>query len=146
MTPNIKQNVIPRRTHKSKLDFGRNILFSRSRKNSTERGSISNAAVTTGFGIIALILITVLGFFYLQQVLGTASQGTDIAAFENELVELKQKQRQLELEGARIRSLQTVEKRIQKLNLVTTNQVSYLADSSDQVAVLPKSRLNNPLP
>ena len=101
----------------------------------SQRGSVDHTTVTVTFGLIALLLVGMLGFFYLQQVVSTASQGTDIHGLEAQLVDLKEKQRQLELEGAQLRSLQVVEDRIDKLNLVATDQVSYLVPTPDRVAL-----------
>lgn len=90
--------------------------------------------MTAVFGILALMLVGALGFFYLQQVVNTASQGTDIHHLESEITNLRERQRELELEGASLRSLQAVEDRVEKLNLVTTDQVSYLAPTRSRVA------------
>jgi hypothetical protein len=86
-------------------------------------------------GLIALLTVALLGFFYLQQVMSTASQGTDIHALESKIVDLKEKQRQLELEGAQLRSLKTIEGNVQQLNLVTTDKVAYLTAPTDKVAL-----------
>ncbi len=103
-----------------------------------QRGSITHTTITAAFGVSALTILAMLGFFYLQQVLRTASQGTDIHTLESQLIDVKQKQRQLELEGAQLRSLQTVEERVQKLNLAPVNHVSYLNQAPDHVASLAK--------
>ncbi len=84
---------------------------------------------------MALITVSLLGFFYLQQVVHTASQGTDVHVLESEIANLREQQRQLELDGASLRSLNTIEDHVQKLNLVATDKVSYLAATSDKVAV-----------
>lgn len=91
-----------------------------------QTGGITSATVTLTFGAIALALLTTLGFVYLQQVLNTASQGGDVQALESEIGTLKDRQRELELEGAKLRSLETVEGNVQKLNLVAADQVSFL--------------------
>lgn len=121
MTANISQHVISRR-----LSAGYR----------TQHGSITHTTVTAAFGVSTLALLAMLGFFYLQQVLHTASQGTDIHTLESQLLDLKQQQRQLELEGAQLRSLQTVEERVQKLNLAPVSHVTYLSQVPDHVAVL----------
>lgn len=99
-----------------------------------QRGSSTPTAIGATIGVTTLIVLTALGFMYLQQVLHTASQGSDVHALETQLIELKQQQRELELEGANLRSLQTVEDRIQRLNLVSTERVTYLATSPELVA------------
>lgn len=102
-----------------------------------QRGHTTPTAIGATVGVSTLIVLTILGFMYLQQVLRTASQGTDIHALETKLIELKQQQRKLELEGAQLRSLQTVEERIQHLNLVPTEHISYLSKTPEHVAALP---------
>jgi hypothetical protein len=78
--------------------------------------------------------VTFLSLFYLQQVLGTASQGSDIRGLEGRIMELRERQRSLELEGAELRSIRTIENHIPQLNLVLTDRVSYLAQPGDRVA------------
>lgn len=127
MTVKISQHVITRHSRG----------FRTPRAFRAQRGHATPTAVGATIGVSALIILAMLGFMYLQQVLHTASQGTDVHALETRLIDLKQKQRELELEGAHLRSLQTVEERIQRLNLVPTDRVSYLATSPDHVAVAP---------
>lgn len=100
-----------------------------------QRGSVDHSTITIAAGTFALLLVGLIGFFYLNQVVGTASQGTDVHELEQELSELRDAQRKLELEGAQLRSLQTVEERTERLNLVEAGEVSYLAAEDDRVAL-----------
>lgn len=127
MTVKISQHVVPRHSHRPHR-FSRRPL---------QRGNATPTAIGATLGVGVLIILAVLGFMYLQQVLETASQGTDIHALENQLIELKQRQRELELEGANLRSLQTVEDRVQRLQLVPTDHVSYLSPTPEHVAQVP---------
>ena len=128
MTANISQHVTPR--HRAKRGVWR-----------TQRGSVNQATITVTAGMIALVVVGMLGFFYLRQVVGTASQGTNIHDLEMQLGDLKERQRQLELEGAQLRSLQAVEEQVQDLNLVEAERVSYLAAEEDRVATVSGSGL-----
>lgn len=101
---------------------------------SSQQGSVTQSTITVAFSIVALLVIAGFGFIYLQQVLGTASQGSDVQALESQLVELREQQRQLELEGAQLRSIQAVEQRVERLNLVATDRVAYLVPVPDRVA------------
>lgn len=101
----------------------------------SQRGSVDHSTITIAAGVMALVVVGMLGFFYLRQVVGTASQGSDVRELEQQLGELHEQQKKLELEGAELRSLQTVEKRTQELNLVEAEQVSYLAAEDDRVAL-----------
>lgn len=120
MIPTITQNVIPRH---------RNF-------NSWQKGSISSATTALTLGIIVIVSIAALTFFYLGQVQSTAAQGTDIQALEEKLQQLHERQRELELEGARLRSIQAIEERAYKLNLVTVDQFAYLPAQLERVVTL----------
>lgn len=91
--------------------------------------------MTLVFALLVLISVGMLGFFYLSQVFGTASQGSDIQELQGQLSDLKQRQGELELEGASLRSIQTIEEDIKELNLVSADQVAYLAPRLDRVAL-----------
>lgn len=145
MRPHIQQYVIPRRRNGTSSRFSllsHRYLAANSRpawtSSSFQRGIITHGTIATATGLIALLFASLLGFLYLQQVLGTASQGTDIHALESKVVELRERQRALELEGAELRSLQTVEEQVQKLNLVKTGDVTYLTSQPDRVAAIPE--------
>lgn len=101
----------------------------------SQSGRVTPGAITLTLGITTLLMVATLSFFYLQQVLHTASQGSDVHTLESTLIEIKQKQRELELEGAQLRSLQNVEERVHKLNLAPTDRVTYLIPTPDHVAL-----------
>lgn len=106
------------------------------RSSKWERGSISSTTLTLGLGITVILVVAGLSFFYLGQVLNTATQGTDIHNIEEHISELKERQHTLELEGAHLRSIQAIEQKIPELNLVKTDSVSYLNQLAERVAVL----------
>lgn len=47
-------------------------------------------------------------------------------ALEAKIIEIREKNRQLELEGAELRSLKSVEERVQQLNLASAESIAYL--------------------
>ncbi len=100
-------------------------------------GSINRQTVTLGFSLVVLFSLSMLGFFYLQQVLETASQGSEISELENRLMDIKTEQRSLELESAQLRSIQNIEGQLNTLNLVATDRVAYLTLPEGQVALAP---------
>jgi hypothetical protein len=120
MTP-LNQHVVPRR----RVNAG---TYSR------QRGSINSTTVTMTLGIFVIMAVTFLSFFYLSQVQNTASQGSDIQALEERMAELRERQRSLELEGAELRSIRTIEKNIPNLNLVAAEKVSYLTQPGDRLS------------
>lgn len=147
MTANVSQHVIPRR--RTSVTFSHHISsagdwqvrplrrqsqWSRFTALQHQRGSVTQSTITVAFSVLALLTVAIFGFFYLQQVLGTASQGSDVQALESQLVELREHQRELELEGASLRSIQAVEQRVERLNLIATDRVAYLAPEPGKVA------------
>jgi hypothetical protein len=122
MTANIEQHVIPRNQRRTTTYV-------------YQRGNVSQSTLTVGFAILALVTTVVLGFLYLQQVFGTAAHGSNIQALEQTMIELKEQQKQLELDGAQLRSIQSVEERVKELNLISANNVGYLAPRPAHVAL-----------
>lgn len=119
MTPKITQHVVPRN--------GRKLTAF----NVSSRGAIDHTTAALMLGLAAVTIVGMLGFFYLQQVVQTASQSTDVRQLEAKITDLKEQQRVIELEGAQLRSLKNVEEDTQKMNLVPTDKVSYLAPTFD---------------
>lgn len=138
MTAKIVQNVIPRRRENNSRRFFANALKRHNRFNysSWQRGSINSSTLTLAFGLVIISGVAVLGFFYLGQVLGTASQGSDIQNLEEQIIELKEQQKEVELEGARLRSIDAIEDRVNRLNFVSTSKVTFLDMAPDKVAAL----------
>jgi hypothetical protein len=99
-----------------------------------QRGAITQPTLTITFGLMMLISVAMLGFLYLNQVLGTASQGDSVQVLNEKMNDLREKQQRLELEGAQLRSMQFIEQRVQELNLVTTQHVTYLTSTGKQLA------------
>lgn len=144
MTANIRQHVIQRQRQPIKSFYsarptGRRQAGQPRRQAGQPRrqaGNINSATTTLALGIVIIISAAFLSFFYLNQVVGTASQNTDIQDMEKQISELREKQRELELEGAHLRSIKTIEQQVKQLNLVTTDKVTYLVPRSDHVAAL----------
>lgn len=135
MTARIQQNVVPRQQSTVTSRSVRSQMTKSRFSFASQRGSVDHATLTITFGIVALVVVGLLGFFYLQQVMNTASQGTDMHELETQIVELREQQKELELEGAQLRSLQAVEGRVDQLNLVETDKVSYLAPTQGDTSV-----------
>lgn len=82
--------------------------------------------------IIGMVILT--GFAYLVQVNKVSTTGFEIQELEQKAGELKKENAKLELEAARLESLNTIEERVQKLNLVSTEKVDYLEIPDSQLA------------
>ncbi len=101
---------------------------------SREHGSITPTTITAMLGITVIAAVAILSFIYLGQVQDTAAQGSDIHRLEERILELRERQRALELESAELRSIQAIERRVPALNLVPADQVTYLEPLPDRVA------------
>lgn len=136
MTVNIKQHVTPRSQHlaPSTHRFTSRRWNARHRL-SSQRGSVTQQTITVSFGVICILAVVMLGFVYLRQIFVTASSGSDIQALEMKMLDLKETQKELELEGAKLRSIQSVEEKIKNLSLISTEEVAYLAPQQDKVAL-----------
>lgn len=78
-------------------------------------------------GIIFLIVITIfLGGMYLYQVNNVATQGIDMREAENEIQELDQENKQLKIKEVELKSMYNIEKAMENLNLVNSDNVSYV--------------------
>lgn len=139
MKPKISQNVTVRR-NRQEGERGNRVerRFSKFNAINWQKGSINSNTLTLVFSTLVIVGVGVLGFFYLSQVVGTASQGTDIQELEERIMELKEDQKEVELEGARLRSMDNIEERVDKLNLVDTSKVTFLEMGQDKVAALDK--------
>lgn len=124
MTPTF-QNVTPRH---NRYSIKRGLV--------TQRGSINPTTTALTLSIIVITSIAFLSFFYLGQVQSTAAQGTDVQALEEQLQQLRERQRNLELEGAQLRSIQAIEEKAGKLNLVTTDRFAYLSEELERTFTL----------
>lgn len=122
MTANIQQHITPRNAHQRRIH------------NTFQRGAVNHTTAALMLGVVAVAMVGMLGFFYLQQVVHTASEGADIHQLESTISELKEKQRVLELEGAQLRSLKTIEEDAKQLHLVPTEKVSYLVPLGGRIA------------
>jgi len=139
MTPKIQQTITPRQ-HRNKPCRHQNKpsrQFRYSPRYSWPNSSFGSATITLIFGLVIVAGVALLGFLYLGQVLNTASQGSDIQQLEEKIVELKEQQKEIELEGARLRSIDTIEEKVQQLNLINTTKVTFLGPTPDKVAALP---------
>ncbi len=128
MTAKIKQQVVSQR--------GLGQRGSRGRIYGQQRGSVNPATLSLLLGLMFVVVVAGLSLFYLGQVLGTAVQGSDVQSLEERIGELKDRQRDVELEGARLRSIESIEQRVKELNLVGTSHVTFLTDQQDKVAAL----------
>jgi len=78
-------------------------------------------------GIIFLIIVTIfLGGIYLFQVNKVATQGIDMREAENKIQEFDKENKQLKIKEIELKSMYNIEKTMENLNLVNSDNVSYV--------------------
>lgn len=83
------------------------------------------------FGIIFAVSFLMI---YLIQVNKVATTGFEIRALEDQITELNDENRELELQLVELRSMKNLSKKITDLNLVDANDISYINISGPTVA------------
>lgn len=82
-------------------------------------------------GLFLLVLAVAGGFLYIREITGTASSGYDISALERRSEELRAEESRIQLEAAEFQSLQRIEERLPKLNLLPTGTITYTSPLLD---------------
>lgn len=105
----------------SKLkNFGGNFSFGT--KTSAHAGK-TNLSV----GVVFLIIVVlILGGFYLYQVNKVVSQGFEMKEAENQIQELGNENKKLKIKEVELKSMYNIEKSTENLNLVNADSVSYV--------------------
>lgn len=80
--------------------------------------------VSLGFFII--ILIGVFGLLYISQINSVAVAGYTIKEVDKKIEELQRKNKEIELELARLQSVTNIKNESQKLNMVELSQASFI--------------------
>lgn len=82
-------------------------------------------------GLFLLVLAVVGGFLYIRQITGMASSEYDFSSLERRSEELRAEESRLQLEAAELQSLQRIEERLPKLNLLPTGAITYTSPLLD---------------
>jgi len=91
------------------------------------KGKDPSGKASLSVGIFSLIIFTLLlGGVYVFQVNNVATQGIDMKKAENEVRELEQERKKLEIREVELKSMQQIEDSTQNLNLVDSGSVSYI--------------------
>ncbi|RJO60003.1 hypothetical protein C4544_06565 [candidate division WS5 bacterium] len=85
-------------------------------------------------GFMAIFVILPLCIFLLSQTNQMTMRGDDISKLEKRKQELTDEKQRLEVEAARLQSIQEIQKDVSKTNMVPTKKVNYI-NSSTGVAV-----------
>lgn len=85
--------------------------------------------------IATIILICLISFLFLFQVFQSSTEGYKISDLEKKVEELKEKNKQLEIEAAKLRSLEHIESLKDQLNMVETRNIVYVKEAARTVVV-----------
>ena len=125
------ESLAPRTRNKTNVDS--RILSMRGKKSkenerSEARGSARRGLVAACFLLIVFVLFS--GAFYLYQVNDLATKGYKMKEAENRIAELEKESKKMEIREVELRSMYNVEKSTQDLNLVNTQNISYVEMNS----------------
>lgn len=90
--------------------------------------------ITLNLKVVILGMVVLMGLTYLVQVNKVSTSGFEIQELEQRVTELKKENAKLELTAAQLESLSTIEQRVQRLDLVSTEKVDYLEIHDSQFA------------
>lgn len=87
-------------------------------------GNVSISAVSFLIPMISLVIVG--GIFYLYQVNDLATKGYEVKEVENRIKELEEEGKKLRIRETELRSMYTIEKDTEDLNLVNSENISYI--------------------
>ena len=90
--------------------------------------------VSTSFRVMLVVFIAFFGFLYVWQTNSVSTKGYAITDIEGQIRELNRENRSLQVKIAKNRSMQSIEERLDDMNLVAVNDIDYLTDVGNTVA------------
>ena len=78
--------------------------------------------------------VFIFSFFYIWQTNAVSTKGYEISELEEQIQDLKQESRELEVHIAEYTSMQAIERRLEGKDLVPAGQIVYLVQSKMSVA------------
>lgn len=97
--------------------------------NKKQRSPFRVGKMTIGF--MAVFVLLPLCIFLLSQTNQMTMKGDDISKLEKRKQELTDEKQRLEVEAARLQSIQEIQKDVPKTNMVPTKKVNYVNSSTD---------------
>jgi cell division protein FtsL len=101
-----------------------NSLAFRERKKSAKKEPARFGRLTLNF--VLVVLICALGVFYIFEVNNVATKGYDIKSLEKQVQELKDKNENLKIREAELKSMYNIEEKTKDLNMTAPADISYL--------------------
>lgn len=89
--------------------------------------------LSTTFRVMLILVIAFFGVLYLVKVNSVSTSGYKISKLKSKINKLESKNRQLRVKIAQKRSLQNVTKRIEKLDFVKANKITYIKDKEKAI-------------
>lgn len=83
------------------------------------------------FGLIGIVVLLSLSLFYLSQTNQVTAKGYDISDLEQRKQSLAEEKERLEIEAARLQSIQQIQKDISNTDMVPVQKVNYIKANSN---------------
>ncbi|MBU1119466.1 septum formation initiator family protein [Patescibacteria group bacterium] len=84
--------------------------------------------------IAIVVLFCVLSLFFLTQVFQSSTTGFEVSALQDEIEELKDQNKDLEVKAAELRSLDSIERSVEEINMVPVQDMVYIKSTGSVVA------------
>jgi hypothetical protein len=110
------------------LDITSKVLSMRE-KTAEKKKYQAKGSVKVGLSQSIFVLFSILavsGAYYLYQVNDLASKGYEIRAIENQIAELQKESKKMKIKEVELKSMYSIEKATENLDLVSSSNVSYL--------------------
>ena len=113
------------------------ITSSRTTKRGVRKRTVGNdvkiGPVT--FVVTTVSILALIGFLFLAQLFQTSTKGYEISTLRDQVGELKEENKKLEIKAAELRSFENVNQSVEKFNMVKSNNVVYLKKVGSSVVV-----------
>ncbi|MFH2105119.1 MAG: hypothetical protein ABII72_02685 [Parcubacteria group bacterium] len=90
------------------------------------------------FVVTTVSIFALIGFLFLAQLFQTSTKGYEISALRDQVGDLKDENKKLEIKAAELRSFENVNQSVEKFNMVKSNNVVYLKKVGGSVVVVNK--------
>ena len=108
-----------------------NISIGKNRKGFSSRIKSGPITMVT----VVIFLICVLSLFFLAQVFQSSTKGYEITELQNQIDDLEEQNKSLEIEAAELKSFENLKNEASSLNMVSTDKIVYIKKSGTSVAV-----------
>jgi cell division protein FtsL len=89
----------------------------------------------TSFRFVLVFVVSFVGILYVMQTSNLSAKGYELSDLNKQINTLEQENQRLDYEIANQQSMQSLEERVKKLNLVTMGNIEYATLLGNEVAV-----------